>query len=101
MIEWETAHQIASAHAATIPVARDGDRGAIDDRYTIPYDFGWLFVYQSSWFLQTDDRRWILLDNHPFLVDRRDGRIISVPLPYNDELLNRFQQQWSQGLPLG
>jgi hypothetical protein len=100
MIEWELAHQIASAHVAAIPLAQEGDRAAVDDRHTSVYEFGWLFVYQSSWYLQSGDGRWRLYDNHPFLVDRREGRIISIPLPDRDALMSRFQQAWSQGLPL-
>jgi hypothetical protein len=100
MIEWEQAHQIASAHAAAIPLAVEGDRAVVDDRHTSAYEFGWLFVYQSSWFLQTGDRRWMVYDNHPFLVDRRDGRILVVPLPDRDALMSRFRQEWDQGQPL-
>lgn len=100
MIEWAAAHQIATAHVATIPLAEPGDQPALDDRFTVAYDFGWLFSYQSSWYLQTGDKRWRLYDNHPFLVDRRDGRIIEVPLPDRDAMLGRFQQAWTQGLPL-
>ena len=100
MIEWSTAHQIASAYIATIPLAEDGDQAVIDDRYTVAYDFGWFFVFQSSWYLQTGDRRWQLYDNHPFVVERRDGRLIEVSIAHRFELLERFQQQWHAGLAL-
>lgn len=100
MIEWETAYGIAQAHVAARPLSQPGDQAVLDDRYTVGYDFGWLFAYQSSWYLQTGDDRWRLYDNHPFLVDRRDGRIIEIPRMWRDELLARYQQQWAQGQPL-
>ena len=100
MIDWTTAHQIATAHAASIPMSEPGDRAVVDDRLTVAYDFGWKFVFQSSWYLQTGDARWRLLNNHPFLVDNREGRVLPLQNPEREAALQRFQQQWSQGLPL-
>jgi hypothetical protein len=39
------------------------------------YPFGWLFFYQSKTHVDTGDRRFALLGNVPFIVDRRDGSV--------------------------
>lgn len=101
MIDWATAHQIATSYAAAIPLAAPGDQAVLDERFTVAYDFGWQFLFQSSWYLQTSDKQWRLYDNHPFLVERREGRVIFLPNPERAAMLERFQQAWNQGLPLG
>ena len=38
-------------------------------------NFGWIFTYQSSGFLETNDFLYALAGNAPFVVDASDGRI--------------------------
>ena len=97
MIDWETAHRIATQHVSTITLAAEGDQAVVDDRWTVAYDFGWLFHYQSSWFLQTDDDRWMLLDYHPFLLHKGDGTIIPMPRISRAELLDHYGKAWAGG----
>lgn len=93
MIDWETAHRVAADHAARIPMDATGDQAVLLDAQTVAYDFGWLFVYQSSWFVQTNDPRWMLLDNHAFLVRRADGTIVVVPRAHREAILYQLSQQ--------
>jgi len=101
VIDWDVAYRIATDYVATLPIdATHGDRSIIDDRFTEAYDFGWLFHFQSAFWIQTGDPLWQLLDNFPFLVDRRDGHTIPVPPRHKAEMLYRFAQQWAAELPL-
>ncbi len=99
MIDWESAHRVATGHVTAIPLEATGDQAVLLDAQTVAYDFGWLFVYQSSWFVQTNDPRWMLLDNHAFLVSRADGAIVVIPRAQRDEILYRQAQLWTAGEP--
>ncbi len=48
---------------------------ALVEEVTIERPFGWCFFWTSQRYLETDDDRWMLVVNAPFIVDRRDGSV--------------------------
>jgi len=55
---------------------------------TEEHDFGWVFFYNSSRFLQTGDFSYALVGNAPLLVERDTGRLLTLgtALPTEDYL---------------
>ena len=47
----------------------------IDDNNTITEDFGWVFFYQSSEYLKTEDFSKSLVGNAPIIVSNSDGTL--------------------------
>lgn len=45
------------------------------DEHTIEEDFGWVFFYQSKQYLETNDFRFALAGNAPYIVNKLDGSI--------------------------
>lgn len=99
MIDWETAYRIAEQHVASMALVADGDRAVIDNSRTVAYEFGWLFHFQSSWYLQSGDDGWQLLDNHPFLVGRNDGHIVAMPRATRARQLADYARWWEADGP--
>ena len=54
----------------------------IQDDETQEYDWGWVFFYQSKNYLETQDYRFMLLGNAPYIVNRQSGEVVSTGTAY-------------------
>jgi len=51
--------------------------GAVDDRLTLPYDWGWIFFWNSRQFIETGAHE--LWGNNPYLVNKLTGDVTQIP----------------------
>jgi len=97
MIDFETAHRLVSAGLAERERRMNEFGSALPENKNKPYlhlaiseitehDFGWVFCYSSSEYLETEEINFALAGNSPLIVDRHDGRLYTTgtahPLEY-------------------
>ena len=49
------------------------------------YDFGWLFHYNSTVFIETGETRHALVGNAPYLIERKTGKVFETGTAYSVE----------------
>lgn len=69
------------------------------DDCTIEKQWGWVFFYQSSEYLETGDFSSQLAGNAPFIVNKYTGELIATgtALPIED-YINEYEQQIGQSV---
>lgn len=61
-------------HIADAEISWRAEGGArVLSEFTIELPYGWVFFWNSVTFLETGDRRFMLLGNAPLIVNRADG----------------------------
>lgn len=86
MITFEIAHKLVSDHLARMEREMQEFGSALRDHKNKPhlhlvvsktteYDFGWVFVYDTKEYLETNDINYAIAGNAPFIVDRNDGQL--------------------------
>lgn len=77
MITIEIARDIAKRHVDTLGAGLT----LFDDPITSG-DYGWVFTYQSTAFIETNDIGHALGGNAPLLIDRSEGRVVTLGTAY-------------------
>ncbi|AFM05478.1 hypothetical protein Fleli_3142 [Bernardetia litoralis DSM 6794] len=81
MIDYKEAKKIAKLFLNRIDTGTRNDKCIITDN--IEYDFGWIFFYQSSIYLETNDPLYMLAGNIPIIVDRVTKNILFTGSEYD------------------
>jgi hypothetical protein len=74
MIDFQTAQHMVLERLAADDRRRESPFTTCVSGFT-EYEFGWVFFYNSTEFLETGDFRHCLGGNAPLIVDRNDGRL--------------------------
>lgn len=68
------------------PHLTDQPRLVVLDNQTIEKEWGWVFFYQSLWFIESGDFKDMLAGNAPYIVNRKTGELVvtGTDLPIED-----------------
>ncbi len=86
MIDFESAQRIVSERLAKMERDMYEFGSALPDHKNKPYlhivvvktteyDFGWVFIYNTKEYLETEDIKYSLVGNAPLIVDKNDGQL--------------------------
>jgi Immunity protein 35 len=71
----------------------------IVDEFTMSFEYGWVFFYQSKIFLETENPDFMLGGNAPILVDKFEGSILLTgtgkDIKEYIKIYNQFKLEWS------
>lgn len=71
----------------------EGDELMIIESETIEKEWGWVFFYSSKKFIETNDFRYAVAGNAPYIVLRKNGRILDTGTAYSiDHYIKRFEE---------
>lgn len=72
----------------------NNDELIIMDDLTIETSFGWFFFYQSKKYIETNDIRYMLGGNAPFMIDRKLNKLIYTGTSYDIEYyIKKYEQE--------
>lgn len=93
MFNYSKAEKLAEFY---VDLISDGEAIVLlSDTMTKPY--GWIFSYQSKRFLETEDIRYMLLGNAPFLIDNVTGEIKLFGTAYSiEQYLKKYEKTLSK-----
>jgi hypothetical protein len=88
----QEARSLAEQHLSKMQILPPTEL-AILDELTIETDFGWVFLWNSKRYLETDEFQYALAGKAPLIVDRRDGSIheTSTAEPIED-IMERYRR---------
>ncbi len=71
----------------------EGDVCIINEEATIEKDWGWLVFYTSREFFKTNDLRYAVAGNAPYIVLRKNGDVLETGTAYPiDHYIKRFEE---------
>ncbi len=72
---------------------RDGDEIIIIDELTIEKPWGWVFIYNSRKAWETQDPKYGLSGNGPYLVERETGKLMQAGTSFGLETyISNYEQ---------
>ena len=94
MLSKEEARKVAENFVSSMPFGGGDDDGlVILDEYTLEKEFGWIFSYNTKKFKDTQDYDYALLDNNPFIVNKRTGQVKRIRGgPFFEESLAEYEE---------
>lgn len=92
-----TKQQAKEIAVKAISNLKPGTEFVVLDDKTVEKDFGWVFFYSPTKYLETKDPKYLTPGNSPIIVDRADGAThflpTSVPPPRAIEI---YEQHWHE-----
>ncbi len=98
-ITFQQAKEIALNHIESFDmppeIQIDGNRMILLEDEIIEKDYGWIFSWSPSKFIETDDSRYAAFSNNPFLVLKENGNLIEFASAYTiDENINQYEKRY-------
>jgi hypothetical protein len=85
-VTFEEAKEIAKAYIEANQLRpedqTDGNKLILSEGETIEKEYGWHFFSAPSKFIETEDIRYAIAGNAPFLIEKENGRLVEFGTAY-------------------